>query len=232
MSNYKGLLQEYYQKIGASKLPQYSLYSHSESNGLHNYVSQVVLPDGQVILGDGSKNKKLSEQSASLKVIQQLKIIDVPDEVKSTKTNGRSVKYFILIDIENKPLSLQINFPPDSYVIGFISKYSHHYQNRDQLKTKCQLEIIDSGNKDSADCLFVFHTSSLLNDILHLLNGHSPLPHFRTIMDDIEVSPDFKLILVSSDKFIDTVSHIVCSKVGNDRCQVMTDHTELIRYDW
>jgi hypothetical protein len=210
--NYKNLLQEYYQKQGPNQpFPTYKLIKDElQPDNSHIFTTELILPStSSQYIGTGN-TKKESQQNAAEKAytdicnmvsspIQQLDVDTLPNYVTPDE-----IEQVVLIDIENMPQALppQHQYPPNTHIIGFISIYSPHYKKRQRIQPYCDLRIIDSAVKDSADVALIYEcgriTATSSPKIVIITSDHYAEPLLQLIQQTIPDENHMKITCVSN----------------------------------
>lgn len=132
------------------------------------FVSEVFVW-GDMYRGQPSTTKKGAEKNAAEVALEFIHKDDIESQIKP-KTLGKKPKiklaksidvycgtpgdpsYLVLIDLENIQ-KVDIEFPEDVLVFGFISHISHLYGNIDKYRSKMFVEVAHSSVKDASDFL-------------------------------------------------------------------------------
>lgn len=155
----KNQLQEFFQKL-KQPLPKYSTASINDNS----YWQSTVNIGNKQYTGEPFKTKVEAEQSAALLCLNSL--------TNSSNSNGLinellplyqlplNANTYVFIDIESVPhiVNTQLNYPPETAILGFLSSY-HHLNvepKLTQLKSKLSLNFINSTERDATDHLLTF----------------------------------------------------------------------------
>lgn len=150
--------------------------------------------------------------------------LDNTDDNTYNLVDGEYISNIILLDLDNKYELLNGDLPNKSYVFGFISKSNLEKVNYDLIVSKCQLYVIDSDVKYSSESLMIFHSSSIIKELILLSNGYDIeiieklYGENKDIKFNIKLDDDLKIIIASTSKFNNILKEIIGQIIGYSNC--------------